>query len=275
MVLSCQKSVDLRERWHVYPQKDTSLGGIEYSTMDIEDDNSGMFSSPYILNGFGFEGSINTRNKKMRFGGECMILNFDFTFQKDTLELVQEEYGGLFKAFRCGVDCCDKQKDFFSHKSVEINLPIVVDTTTLFARDNFPPSLQYDILFGINKKEYIRNCNSSRTSLIIGDDFAFKHEIPIQYEKHKLKVREELHPRIKIVVYADKNTAVRQMLPALQEVKKLGKEYVLFALRSESVRQDFKVWLKPFYLKELENLEELGESIKVENWLPQLESKRL
>lgn len=105
---------DLRGHWHIHRLDGAKLGDIDYTVMEIFKDKTALFGvSDYTGS---FNGSIDRWNKTIKFGGECGILDFNYQFKDNHLLLIQQHYGGKFKAIRCGTDCCDRQKDFFSYQ---------------------------------------------------------------------------------------------------------------------------------------------------------------
>jgi len=265
MLYFIPNKVDLRGHWHIYPQKNSSLGGLSYTVMEIADDGTGTFGKSAFERAF--NGQIDTWNRTMKFGGECAVLNFNYNFKGQNLQLVQQEYGGKFLATRCNTNCCDKQKDFFSYqKKVDIDLPIALDTSNLLLK-NFPPSLEYPLVYGFSKRRKKSLCFGPRTSLLLGSRVSSEEDIPIGMEKQKIKINEKNHHLIKVVLYADKETRKSRLKKTTEVYKELGYKKVFFALRSESVQKDFKIWLKPFDLSNLEELNKSNDFRTIEEWL--------
>jgi len=257
--------VDLRGHWHVYPQYDARLGDIDYAVMEIADDRTGIFGESNFTRAF--NGQIDTRKRTIEFGGECAVLNFNYNFKGKNLQLIQQYYGNEFLAIRCDMNCCDKQKDFFSYqKKVDIDLPIAIDTSN-FLLKNFSLSLEHPLLCGFPKRRYQTQCFGPRTSLVLSNLMAFEEDIPISIERQKIKTNEENHHLIKVIIYADKETRKSRLKKAMEMYKELGYKKVFFALRSESVHEDFKIWLKPFDLSNLETLSKSNDFSTVGEWL--------
>ena len=104
-------------------------------------------------------------------------------------------------------------------------------------------------------------------TLLLGQVIASSSDIAIWDEKTKIKIREEDYSRIKVVFFADKLTTFDAMTKSMIEYKKLGYNEIYFALRSESVYQNFKIWLKPFDLSNLEKMDKSNNFRTVEAWL--------
>lgn len=220
-----------------------------------------------ILDYDDFKGNIDTWNQTIEFGGECGILNFDYKFHQNGLVLIQQHYGGKFKAIRCDTDCCDQQKDFFSYqKRVNIDLPVAKDTSNLLV-NNFPKSLENRLLYGLPKIKYGTNCFARPESLVLNGKMAHVNDIPIWHEKIKVNSAKDIHPFFKLTVYTDKEISRRKIKNCLEKCKEIGYRRVYFALRSESVHQDFKIWLKPFDLSNLEKLDKSNAFRTVGEWL--------
>ena len=111
------------------------------------------------------------------------------------------------------------------------------------------------------------NCFGPRTSLVLGNIISLEEDIPIWIEKQKIKINEENHHLIKVVIYVDKKTGKSRLKKSLEIYKKLGYKKVFFALRSESVHEDFKIWLKPFDLSNIETLNKSNDFRTVDEWL--------
>ncbi len=259
MINFIPNKVDLRGHWHVYPVSNSTTDGIEYEIMEIFENGSGRFG--------GIGGTVNLWKRTILFGGECLVLNFDYQFSGPHLILKQQEYDGIYHAFRCGRTCCDEQKDFFSYqKKVNIDLPIALDTSN-FLLNNFSPSLENRLLCGFPKFRYQYNCYGPQTNLVLGNLVSSEQDIPIWNERKKIKTNEEIHHLIKIVIYADKKTRKQRLKESLDMYKALGYKKVFFALRSASVQQNFKIWLKPFDLSNLDKLNKSNDSRTVGEWL--------
>jgi len=256
---------DLRGHWHVHPLDGAKLGDINYTIMEIFKDKTAIFgASPYT--GV-FDGDIDTWDKTIEFGGECGILDFDYHFKGNYLLLIQQQYGGQFKAIRCDTDCCDQQKDFFSYqKNVTIDLPIAKDTTHLMS-NNFPSALENRLLYGMPKQRYQMACFAPWHTLVLDDKVASEQDILIWHEIIKTKISKNVHPQLKKVFYVDKTIKVGGIYKGLEKCREIGSRRVYFALRSESTNADFKIWLKPFDLSNLEKMDKSNNSRTVEAWL--------
>ena len=259
-----QKS-DLRGHWHVHGLEDSRLGDIDYTVMEIFSDKTARFGiSSYSDN---FNGNIDTWNKTIAFGGECRVLDFDYQFNKDGLLLIQQHYGGKFKAIRCDMDCCDQQKDFFSYqKIVNIDLPIAKDTSDLFV-NNFPEPLENRLLYGLPKIKYHINCFGLPQALVLGGKVSHELDIPIWHEKIKVNSAKDTHPFFKLIFYTDKKIEMNKIGRGLEKCKEIGYRRVYFALRSRSVHEGFKIWLKPFDLSNLEALDKSNDFRTIGEWL--------
>jgi len=256
---------DLRGHWHVHRLDGAKLGDIDYTVMEIFKDKAASFGASTYAGVF--DGHIDTWDKTIKFGGECGILDFDYYFQGDFLLLVQQQYGGKFKAIRCDVDCCDQQKDFFSYqKKVIIDLPIAKDTTNLFV-NNFLKPFEQRLLYGMSKKTYRMNCFGKPEGLVLNGKIASPNDIPIWHEIIKVKSPKDHHSFFKLIFYADKKISMNSIVDGLKKCKEINYRRVYFALRSESTNNDFKIWLKPFDLSNLEKMDKSNDFRTVEAWL--------
>lgn len=260
---------DLTGHWHVYPLQKSSLGATHCNIMEIAKNGTGIFG--LTKDGGGFRGKIDTWKKTMTFGGECLVLDFTYQFSNQGLILEQQNYGGKFLATKCEENCCDKQQDFFAYQNkVQIDLPIAKDTFLLF-QNNIPPSLENRLLFGL-PKSYSPQCFGPFHTLVLEDKIAQENDIPIWYEKQKIKISDANHPRMKVVIYADKDTRMSTIRKSLEKCELIGLTKVYFALRSENTHQDFKIWLLPFNLKYWKQLKK--QSLTIGKWLPLVSTPR-
>ena len=265
LLLLIPKKSDLRGHWHVHPHEGSNLGGVNYTVLEIFSNKTARFGiSDYDGD---FKGNIDTWNQTIEFGGECGVLNFDYEFYKNSLLLIQQHYGGKFKAIRCDTDCCNQQKDFFSfQEKVNIDLPIAKDTSNLLA-NNFPKSSENKLFYGLPKIKYGMNCFGRPESLVLNGKMAHANDIPIWHEKIKVNSTEDIRPFFKLIIYTDKEIRMGKIKEGLKKCKEIGHQRVYFALRSKSVHQNFKIWLKPFDLSNLEKLDKSNDFRTVGAWL--------
>ncbi len=239
----------------------------DYEILEILNDSIATFGY-YFYGNYGIQGTYinNLFEQRFRFGGECMFLQFDFDLKKDTLYLHQMEYDkdyiAHYKAYKCEEGCCNKEKEMFQNLKIDINLPIAIDTTHLIENDYY---LKQNIMYGFPKENYNRFEKSAVLNL--GDKISTSEDIPIWEEKMKIKANEKNHSKIDIVVYADKKTTFSAMNRALIKLKEVGYKEVFFALRSKLIYDDFKIWLKPFDLSNLERMDKSNDFRTVEEWL--------
>ncbi len=265
LVFLFPNKLDLRGHWHVHRLNEAKLGDIDYTIMEIFKNKTASFGASAYTGVF--DGQIDTWNKTIKFGGECGILDFDYYFKGNYLLLIQQQYGGQFKAIRCNSNCCDQQKDFFSYQKIlTIDLPIAKDTIPLMS-SNFPSFLENRLLYGLPKKRYQMRCFGPRYSLVLDDKVAWEQDILIWEEIIKTKVPDDVHTHLKKIFYVDNNLKVSEIYKGLEKCKEIGYGRVYFALRSESTHDDFKIWLKPFDLSNLEEMNKSNDFRTVETWL--------
>ena len=266
---SCNHPIDLKGHWHLFPidRSNSLFMDGDYEILEILNDSIATFGY-YFYGNYGIQGTYinNFIEQEFRFGGECMFLQFDFDLKKDTLYLHQMEYTdnyiAHYKAYKCEEGCCNKEKEMFQNLKIDINLPIAIDTTHLIENDYY---LKQNIMYGFPKEDYSGFGKSAVLNL--GDKISMPEDIPIWEEKMKIKANEKNHSKIDIVIYADKKTTFSAMNRTLIKLKEVGYKEVFFALRSKSIYDDFKIWLKPFDLSNLEAVDKSNDFRRVEEWL--------
>jgi len=166
---------------------------------------------------------IDLKKWEMLFGGECFVLNFKFTMQKEALFLRQIEYTQpgekQFIAKRCAKNCCNQQQDYFSSTMLEMDLPQKKDSIGLWKAGNSPTSLIYPLFFGLAKNT---NDQSIRFTTGLKDFEVSIDSIAVYEKKFLVKIPEQQWKRVKRVIYADKNTPLKNIIPVLKKYQALG-----------------------------------------------------
>ena len=261
IIASCSKP-DLRGHWHVEPiDGEALLGGVDYFTIDIENDTFGLFNK-YVFSSEGWGGYIDRQNQEFRFGGECLVINFRYKFEGEKLILNQteydKEYEKKFIGFKCDGICCDKQKEYFALSDLEINLPLAKDTSLLVNRPN-QFSLVTPLWFG-KPKEYYQD--------IYGQDHVFtirslgalllnkEEDIELAEEKFAIKVPENQRPRISRTIYADQNTPLKIIIPVLEKYQSLNKKRIYIAFREASTYPKLNLWYKRVDFNQIQKMKQ-------------------
>jgi len=185
--IACTKP-NLNGHWHITSIKEDKIMGSDYLTLDVYD-----------------------------------VLNFKFTMQKEALFLRQIEYTQpgekQFIAKRCAKNCCNQQQDYFSSTMLEMDLPQKKDSIGLWKAGNSPTSLIYPLFFGLAKNT---NDQSIRFTTGLKDFEVSIDSIAVYEKKFLVKIPEQQWKRVKRVIYADKNTPLKNIIPVLKKYQALG-----------------------------------------------------
>lgn len=240
---------DLNGHWHITAIKEKEkIMGSKYLTLDIYDDTLGIIKEQVFLNS-GFTGLVNSKKQEMLFGGECLVLNFEFTYEEGVLYLRQLAYTEpeekQFIAKRCDETCCDRQQDYFSSTMLDIDLPQKIDSIRLIEAEKHPSSLSYPLFFGVANN--LKNVQDKSRKFTIGlKDFEGNIDSIARYdEQFLIKIPEEYWKRVRRVIYADKNTPLKNMIPVLKKYRELGIVKMLVALKEIDSAQNLKIWHHP------------------------------
>lgn len=248
-LFSCENDMEkLRGHWHIYEYNENGyLDTNEYHTIDIINSDSVLFDK-YNGYPFDFAGIVNTEEKTILLRGECNILDYKYKWKNDSLFLAQIQHKGRYFAEKCGMECCDKQKDFFSEIDLEIDLPIIKDTSTISARENFFRSLELPIIIGIPKRKMEGHREIPRLKL--DDKYARADDIKAWQELVEQTVPLNYRDSMFFTLYANKTVDLEELFEILNELEKLQTESIYLALREENTKDKFKVWRKKVSLND-------------------------
>lgn len=253
--VACTKP-NLNGHWHITSIKEDKIMGSDYLTLDVYDDTLGIINDQVFLNR-GLAGPIDLKKWEMLFGGECFVLNFKFTMQKEALFLRQIEYTQpgekQFIAKRCAKNCCNQQQDYFSSTMLEMDLPQKKDSIGLWKAGNSPTSLIYPLFFGLAKNT---NDQSIRFTTGLKDFEVSIDSIAVYEKKFLVKIPEQQWKRVKRVIYADKNTPLKNIIPVLKKYQALGVHKMVVALKAMDNNQKLTIWyqlINPLTILEANN----------------------
>ncbi len=248
-----KEPIKLEGHWHLKKMEH----GVESSenrfyTIDFMDDNIVVLDKGYG----GISGSHDSKSQSIHFGGECFMLNFFYSIEKDELKLFRwgsETDDDYLLAVKCEQNCCDKQKDYFSYQDIGIDLPISKKEICFQQTEK---SLENRMYFGLPKEA---NHSSTYPSyqLVLGERFSKVEDIDLYIEKHKIKVAENKRNRIYRVIYADKNTPMETIIPVLERLKEIGEERVFFATRRKDMSKGLIICLTRIDLENHHGKEDL------------------
>lgn len=263
-------SLDIPGHWHVYRYtSDSTSAFTQISTIDILNDSTAIWDQFVQSRGMG--GYVDKKAQTIRFGGECLMLNFRYSWEGEQLLLHQEYYDEedpiSYLAERCDENCCDREQEFFTYSPVEISLPVFIDTVGLLRRIAEPSRIS-NIEFGLPKIKYAMACPPSKHRLILGHKFALVSDIDIWKLKHLIKLPEYQRTFWRAAIYADRRTPFWRLLPVLRQLRALGETE--FYLAGKANTNTFQIWYWPILLEELDLDWEPSQDITLEIWLDQI-----
>jgi hypothetical protein len=243
LVSCCKKDAELNGHWHFTRiNRDAISAGLDHLAIDIINDTFAVLDKTRYG---GMGGYLNRKEKTIRFGGECLVLNFRHQLENDHLILNQEEFDQegerIFIGIKCDSICCDEQEEFFGYSPVQIDLPTFKDTANLYAGRHWPMGYIISIEIGKVKKQY-SNFNGEEYKLVLSQKIASIQEMDLWEKVHLIKLPESKRHLSKTVIYADKSTPIEFILPILYKLKEMGKKEVYFAGKESS--RKFKIWYK-------------------------------
>ena len=234
-----KKPFNLEGHWHltkIEDGDDSSIGLLP--TLDFENDSLAILARHTEYGGWG--GYHDAKNQTIRIGGECFMAEFSYVINGNQLLLRHQEYNAkddYYTVKKCDENCCDKQAEYFYYQDINIDLPI---TTTTSCPENLEKSLGISYYFGTPKE----GLSNSKYQLVLGGKISNLKDIKLYIERHKIKVAENKRNRIYHVVYADKNTPMKKLIPLLNYLKNLGKQKVVLATRNAEMDKELIVCLR-------------------------------
>lgn len=263
LLFSCQSDFERMEgHWHLFntiPNK-TILGEGEYLTLDVITDSTALLSN--------LEAHIDTKEKRIFAGLECLGTGFKYLLKGDKLFLSDDIYGDYIGE-KCELKCCDKQKDYFIMEPVNIDLPIISDTLVL-SNKHPKTSLQNLFHFGIPKPFY-QSLFGDTTVLAIGDKIIpsnqnLEIEVTLALERHMIKLPEHWHSRILPTIFADKNTPISKFQLLFEILQNIGYQRICFAVQKpKSNNFEFETGWRYFKIDSLK----FEEGINFDTWINQ------
>lgn len=249
---SCENEIpDLNGHWHLeYEGKDNEYNLTEsWPTIDIREDTLAIIGlNVYGYGGIG--GGLSYKENRMRFGAECLVIDFKYSFDGEKLHLLEEfedtvDDEDIYKytyytAYRCDSICCDKQREFFFGTNVEIDLPVLKslkDTVDI----NY--SLQNPIFFGKPIATW-QPSYGTNYKMVLGRRFGKLEDIDLWEEKHKIKVPEHNWSEIKKIIYADRMTPMAVILPFIEKYIDRGDDKFYFATKESNMNKKLQIEIK-------------------------------
>lgn len=162
--------------WHVY---DNIYGDGSYMTLDICDSISPILAKYSIFPSI--KGSLNVRNKELKFPGECGIFNFRYEIANDTLNLKNYLLDRIAVSY--SKSKCSPIKDLMNDFRVDINYPTVGKHNECLRY--FDNDIEFkNILIGRPSNIYSSSYGTG-IKLVIEDKFASISEIPLWIKELK------------------------------------------------------------------------------------------
>jgi hypothetical protein len=232
-MVSC-RGPELEGHWHLtrIGQGESSL--IEsYPTIDFEDDTT-VCLGKYIGSYGRIYGYHDKLKKRMRFGGECLVVDFRYeTRGRDLIlyhERYDEEHDEKFLAQKYNWSDCDKQAEFFYGQNVTIDLPVIFEGQEFTKLTHGEPGM--GIYLGI-PFDKLQNTYGKEHKMVLGGKFSEVKDLDLWEEIIKLKWFNPEGLRPKRILYADKNTPFEKIEAVIDFYYDQGVEEVFLALRNE------------------------------------------
>ncbi len=238
---SCEKDVDnhnILGHWHVLPSS-SSQGFDRYSTIDVLNDSDAIFDRGVISEEEGYKGTVDHAKSQIRFGGECLILDFNFKVIDDTtlvLSLMRYDETGKesFRGIKCSKKCCSPEEDYFKHSKVLISIPTDNEDINGYSYSYLPLYLLRIAYIGKLNKSLADVYGQSDNILLLGDKISNISDIKDWKNAHLLKVPEQARDRTRTAILCDTSTAYSTIKPIFEELKELGETNVLFGINSST-----------------------------------------
>ncbi|PPK87166.1 hypothetical protein CLV84_0100 [Neolewinella xylanilytica] len=258
-LLSCQgddENQRLLGHWHVFPISPKPAFEA-YSTIDVLNDSVAVFDRGVLDKDEGFWGTIDPAESQMRFGGECLILDFHFEVIEDTTLLLSHmQYDSSdtwsFKAVRCSEACCSPEQDYFKHSKVLVSLPREKQSVGAYAYDQFPHSLLRIAYVGRLNQPLAEVYGRTDNALLLGDKISPISDLKEWKSKHLIKLPEQARDRTHTAILCDTSTKVSTIQPILEELQRLGEQRVWFGINS-SIDSFSIQWLPVVLSEELDS----------------------
>ncbi len=271
MTTTCKRAtVDLRGHWHVWeyidPSKNTEFyhpSGFDdsiqqqidsclsfnmlHEMLDIFDDSTVVWNKG-VMGYDGTMGWLDSEQKLIEIGGECLHLQFKYGFKNDTLFLAEED-GKKYVATKSG--CCDKQKDFFSEVSrVDIDLPVLTDTIDFVKLSTLNRTICPDIEIG--KVAFIYNCYTIPIRFLLSGNFSSFIGIKPWLEKWAQTVPPSFRNAPTPIIFSTKDTDYKLFFDLLKTLEMNGVNSVYLAFKEQDNLAPFNVWVKKIELQKFD-----------------------
>lgn len=257
-----RKPKDISGHWHIQRIEDSDY--YPFFSIDVMNDTTA------ILNRFvgfgGMYGYVDRREQTIRFGGECLALNFRYWFKNGQLVLNQEEYDRVlvatFTAQCFDVNNCNLEEEFFAEALVRVELP---DRQNFKSDIDLNLSMQGIIQIGIPKTGATVAQTSSEHQLVLGDKLGSVSDIELWKEKNLVKLPEDKRDRWRVVFYADRKTPMKTIFPILRKLRTMGDKGCYLAAKTRG--EEFKIIYHPLYLNELQLDDQTHAQMSLQDWL--------
>lgn len=234
--------IELKGHWHLsrIDPKERSLID-ELPTIDFENDSIAILGKHQRHGGIG--GYHDSKNKTIRFGGECFTANFSYTIEDGKLNLTQTNYQNeldFFSAKKCNKNCCNKQEDFFYGLNIQIDLPT---TNEMDCNISQYRSLENELYIGLPNQN-LRADYGSVYKLVLNNKFSTIENLALWEKKHIVKIPQIKRDAIIKVIYADKETPMKEIVPILKYFKEKEEKNLFYAMRKKEMPNGLKICLK-------------------------------
>ncbi len=253
---ACTSQYDeLNGHWHITLVSKNDLLGHGRAIIDFED-NFGMWNKN-VENAWGGFGIFPQDGNILVSNSACWSEEFTFTVEGDSLSLFKE---GILKyeGYKCELQCCNKEKDFFLLSDLKIELPISKDLhidSQLQNRDFYPIQI---LIFG-------KDLNGEIT-LEFGQDLSRQIEIESWIKELEGLYQYKENGEHKILVYIDKSIQLSSIKKVLLELEKWGVKKIHYATKMPlNLSQEYKPILYELDVKE--NFGTNAISDNFQNWI--------
>ena len=138
LLFSCDTDREkLKGHWHLHSYNEHYfLNENEYSTIDFDENGFATFDKYGFYQSY-LAGDVNVLCNSIYRAMECITVDCKYEWKNDSLFLNDLTFNEYYFAEKCEEGCCDKQKDFFNHEEISIDLPIIKDTSKAFLINKF------------------------------------------------------------------------------------------------------------------------------------------
>lgn len=257
----------MKGHWHFERRVNVGLENIDSSEHQYN-----MFVSTFDFNGEfgiwnnnigGFQGIhsyiIPHENRLVVSNGECYHQEYRYKFLNDSINLYQNG-GTLLKGYKCNKNCCDKQKDYFLHDNIILDLPTFVSDFSI-KQDSTESIKELRIIIG---KSSIPDFYGKENKLSVNGIYTNLLDIDLGIEAMLMKNKLYYDSESYFAIYADKNTKYSEIGKILKRLETNGvKEVSIMSRKATNLRESFVI-----FRNKVSTEYEIGNVDKtIENWL--------